>query len=300
MAPCGCNFTKYGDASRGNAFALDVRHQWPYSRTSYRPPQMEAKPTVQASSITPYPRSWAREQVPRGKVSTHTQGAKRPGFTGDYRGQMGDQLSARWPVSHHFARALPKYEPRDWDTAPPRGGGEERGRQRPSRSRRKYASPKKPITRCWGVRCTVGDPPPGEDRGRSSAARRRLASEGAESGMETGQSGGTAANRMRHAVPTMSPPPNKFPFARAAGNTSPQGRAAGAAQERRGSRRMDAREAGRSASRDSGGGAVRIAAGSAKRSPGKYTYNWGSERIAADPGEDGQRRSGRESPQEEY
>ena len=300
MAPCGCNFTKYGDASRGNAFTLDVRHQWPYSRTSYRPPQMEAKPTVQASSITPYPRSWAREQVPRGKVSTHTQGAKRPGFTGDYRGQMGDQLSARWPVSQHFARALPKDEPRDWYTTPQRGGGEERARQRPSRSRRKYASPKKPITRCWGVRCTVGDPPPSEGRGRSNAARRRLASEGAEGGVETRRSGETAANRMRHAVPTMSPPPTKFPFAREAGNTSPQGRAAGAASGRRGSGRANSREAGRSASRGSGGEAVRIAAGSTRGSPDEHVYARDPGRVAADPKAGGSRHSGHESPQEEY
>ena len=300
MAPCGCNFTQYQDASRGKAITPDIRHQWPYSRTSCRSPQMEAKPAIQASSITPYPRSWAREQVPRGRRSTRNQEAQRPFRAGDYRGRMGDQLSARWPESQHFARALPKVEPRDWYGAPPRGGDEERARQQPPRSRRKYASPRKPITRCWGVRCTVGSPPPNDGRGKSSTARRRLASGGAEGDGETRRSGEAAASRMRNAIPTMSPPPTRFPFAREAGNASPPGRVAGAASECRDPRRSGSREAGRPAGRGSGGEAVRIAAGSARESPDEHIYARGSGRTAADRDAGSPRRSGQDSPQEEY
>ena len=213
---------------------------------------------------------------------------------------MGDRQPARWPERQPYAREPPRGEPRDWNIRPPRSGCEEDARGRRPRSRRRYASPRKPITRCWGVRCTVGSPPANEGRGGSDVARSRQAFAGAEGGREARRGGEDAASRRRSAVPTMSPPPTKFPFAREARNASPQKRGAGVASECRNSRRSGSMEAGRPAGRDTGGEAVRIAAGSARQSPDKRFYTEDSGEVGVNPKACGSRHSSQDSPQEEW
>ena len=213
---------------------------------------------------------------------------------------MGDRQPARWPERQPYAREPPRGEPRDWNIRPPRSGCEEDARGRRPRSRRRYASPRKPITRCWGVRCTVGSPPAREEREGSDIYRSRKAFSGAEGGGEARRGGEGAASRGRSDVPTMSPPPTKFPFAREAGNTSPQTRGTGAASECRKSRRSGSTEAGGPAGRDTGGEAVRIAAGSARHPPDKRFYTGDSGGATVNHEADDSRHSGLDSPQEEW
>ena len=306
-APCGCNFNQSRDAGLGSTTDQDFRHQWPNSRTSLCSPQVGERQVLQASSVAPRHPSWAYEPQTRGRRAGRPQEDRQPSHAGDYRGGVGDRRSGQWPERRSYARASPpRAESRSWGVPSPHDGRSNEIRRQWPRTRRGNASPRKPITRCWGVNCTEEIQPTGERLEVGSTKNPyepRRAYAGTEDGEAGQRSGEGAAGPRQSSKSARSPPPmsTRFKFAQDALSINPPARDtyAGAAVRSK-PRRSGSVDAGGPAGRSTEGKAVRIAAGSARASPEKRLHAEDSKGTAAGSEAGSYRRSSRDSPPEDW